>query len=337
MIFKKMMISALLPLCLTTTAALAADPTPGGGAVEEYVSRIVGTYSDGVLTLRVAQAPCDDFQACLYIEIVKKGSELAPLRQQVWGLRQSGSTRVDAKIFDFPKPIFEVFMPSLADAVVGMWAAPDRFPRFDFDRLELLGHAPITSSGDTISLTSDEPFELHRAGADSMALDVAFEGDAVRWNDELCSELDVELLSLQAKLQRIEEPVKVVVTEEGMVVIDLRVGNGVELEAGDAALVHFDIYRMNGQRVESSRLPGRRPALLQPAPGRMFEGFRQGVLGMRAPAKAPPSDKTHLRRLIVPPQLAFGSRGREPIVTADETLVVDLELVTLRDNTKEKK
>jgi FKBP-type peptidyl-prolyl cis-trans isomerase FkpA len=336
MIQNRLMMTLSLFLCLSS-AANAADPTPGGGAIEEYVSRIVGTYSDGVLTLRAAQTPCDDFQACLYIELIKKGGELAPLRQQVWGLRQSSPDCVEAKVFGFPKSIFEPFMPSLANTMVGLWAAPDRFPRFDFDRLDLLGEAPVTSSDGVISLVSDEPFLLHRDGADSMILDVAIEDGAAHWRDELCNDMDVELPSLQAKLQRIDEPVQTVVTEEGLVMIDLRMGYGVELEAGDGALVHYEIYRMNGQRVESSRLPGRRPALMQPAPGRFFEGFQQGVIGMKAPARAPSPDKTHLRRLVVPSQLGFGTRGRAPIVKADEPLIVDLELVTLKDNTKKKK
>lgn len=330
-----MFLTCLLVVASVVSTALADPPMASADPVETLASRLAGAFSDGSRTLRLAKVPCDDFDVCLYVEMAEKGGELRPLRQQVWGLRRTGAKGAEAVVFAFPKRTFASFMPSLADLAIGMWAAPERFPRLDLDRLDPIGAAPFIASDDAVTLKSEEPFLIHRAGAEAQSLSVVFDESSVHWLDELRDGAGGTLSTLDARLKRIAEPTKIRVTPEGLVVIDLRVGPGVELAAGDSALVEFGVRLFNGQLVDSTRLPGRKSLLLQPAPGNLFEGFRQGVLGMRALEKAPSDGRTHLRRLIVPPALAFGARGRGPIIGPDEKLVVDIELVTLRDNTKD--
>ena len=52
----------------------------------------------------------------------------------------------------------------------------------------------------------------------------------------------------------------------------------------------------------------------------MTKGWEQGIPGMKAGGK---------RKLIVPPQLAYGEKGLPPAVPPNSTLVFEIELVSI--------
>lgn len=306
---------------LVALPALAAPP-PIGRA----------TYSDGMHTLRLTPATSEGPETCVYVELVQRGLEEAPLIQQVWTIADDSSGK--ATVFTFPPSHNERAWPSAADLALGLWAAPDRFPTINLDRMIPMGVAEIRigENGDFL-LSTPQPLILHRGPARTTTLTVQG-GDAATWtqsivgaNGEIISEADLAL-------NRVDEFVRIETTPDGLVIIDLRPGSGAELEAGDTALVDYRIFNSDGQLVDSTTLPDRQTVHLQPAPGDYFEGFRQGVLGMRGSPRRPDKSERHFRRLVVPAALAFGSRGAPPLIGPDEPLIVDLELNTFRDNTR---
>src|SRR5690606_33946582 len=137
-----------------------------------------------------------------------------------------------------------------------------------------------------------EPLTLHRGDIRQMSLTVRT-GDTLHWTDELRGRDGDVLDTLELTLTPFESDTPVTITPEGLVMFDLRVGRGAALKAGDTALLDFAVYRPNGQLVDSTRLPNRKKELLQPAPGDLFVGFGQGVMGMRAPQAAAPENERH--------------------------------------------
>ena len=114
-----------------------------------------------------------------------------------------------------------------------------------------------------------------------------------------------------------EEPV--VTTDTGLQYIDVRVGEGDAAEAGSTAVVHYTGWLVNGEKFDSS-LDRNRTFEFPLGGGRVIRGWDQGVAGMKVGG---------VRKLIVPPDLGYGSRGNGPI-PPDATLIFEVELVGVK-------
>jgi FKBP-type peptidyl-prolyl cis-trans isomerase len=107
---------------------------------------------------------------------------------------------------------------------------------------------------------------------------------------------------------------------------DVRVGTGAEATAGRRATVNYTgwIYdpvaaENKGRQFDSSTAPGRTPIMLTVGAGQVVRGFDMGVTGMRVGGA---------RRVVIPPDLAFGSTGTsDGAVPPNATLVFDIELL----------
>ena len=97
---------------------------------------------------------------------------------------------------------------------------------------------------------------------------------------------------------------------------DLLVGDGAPAVAGDTLTVHYIGTLDNGQVFDDSYLRGE-PYTFRLGAGAVIQGWDLGLVGIRVGGK---------RRLIIPPELAYGSQGRSPI-PPNATLHFDIELV----------
>ena len=103
-----------------------------------------------------------------------------------------------------------------------------------------------------------------------------------------------------------------------LVVEDLVVGTGATAVIGDTLTVHYVGTLTNGTKFDSSYDRGT-PYVFQVGAGRVIAGWDQGVPGMKVGGK---------RRLTIPPDLAYGSRG-QGVIPPNATLLFDIDLVSI--------
>ncbi|HTN53847.1 MAG TPA: FKBP-type peptidyl-prolyl cis-trans isomerase [Anaeromyxobacter sp.] len=100
---------------------------------------------------------------------------------------------------------------------------------------------------------------------------------------------------------------------------DLTVGAGREARAGDALEVHYAGWLEGGRQFDASA--GGAPFAFDLGAGEVIKGWDQGLVGMRVGGR---------RRLTVPPELAYGSRGFPGVIPPQATLIFEVELVAIR-------
>jgi len=103
-----------------------------------------------------------------------------------------------------------------------------------------------------------------------------------------------------------------------LVIEDLVVGTGATAAVGDTVTVHYVGTFTNGMKFDSSYDRGQ-PYPFQIGAGRVIAGWDQGVPGMKVGGK---------RRLTIPPDLAYGSRGQGSI-PPNTTLVFEIDLLSI--------
>jgi peptidylprolyl isomerase len=102
---------------------------------------------------------------------------------------------------------------------------------------------------------------------------------------------------------------------------DLTVGEGAEAASGNTVEVHYvGVSWATGKQFDASWDRGDtfKFGLGQ---GQVIQGWDQGVQGMKVGGR---------RRLTIPPDLAYGSRGAGGAIGPDETLVFVVDLVDVR-------
>jgi FKBP-type peptidyl-prolyl cis-trans isomerase len=105
---------------------------------------------------------------------------------------------------------------------------------------------------------------------------------------------------------------------------DVKVGTGAEARPGRRVSVHYTgwLYHPTnpdnkGRQFDSSRDRNQTFDLTVGA-GEVIPGWDQGLVGMKQGGE---------RRLVIPPGLAYGSRGAGGVIPPNATLVFDIELV----------
>ena len=110
------------------------------------------------------------------------------------------------------------------------------------------------------------------------------------------------------------------VTSSGLTITDLTLGEGAEAAAGQTVVVHYRGTLENGKQFDASydRVT---PFSFPLGAGRVIKGWDEGVQGMKVGGK---------RTLVIPPDLAYGSRGAGGVIPPDATLIFEVELLDVK-------
>jgi len=109
-----------------------------------------------------------------------------------------------------------------------------------------------------------------------------------------------------------------ITTASGLIYIDEVVGSGDSPTIGDKVKVHYTGTLENGSKFDSSR-DRDRPFDFPLGAGRVIKGWDEGIATMRVGGK---------RKLIIPPELGYGSRSVGSI-PANSTLIFEVELLDI--------
>ena len=104
-------------------------------------------------------------------------------------------------------------------------------------------------------------------------------------------------------------------------VTDITPGEGTEATSGKTVSVHYvGVAHSSGAEFDASYNRGE-PLSFRLGVGQVIAGWDQGVAGMRVGGR---------RRLVIPPQLAYGDRGAGGVIQPGETLIFVVDLLDVR-------
>jgi FKBP-type peptidyl-prolyl cis-trans isomerase len=111
-----------------------------------------------------------------------------------------------------------------------------------------------------------------------------------------------------------------VTTPSGLKYIDEVVGTGPSPQKGEQVTVHYVGTLEDGKKFDSSR-DRNQPLVFTIGVGQVIKGWDEGVMSMKVGGK---------RKLIIPPDLGYGSRGAPPAIPPNSTLIFEVELLGVK-------
>ncbi|WP_224244756.1 FKBP-type peptidyl-prolyl cis-trans isomerase [Hyalangium gracile] len=101
---------------------------------------------------------------------------------------------------------------------------------------------------------------------------------------------------------------------------DMKVGTGAEATAGKTVTVHYVGTLTNGSKFDSSR-DRNEGFTFRLGAGQVIQGWDKGVAGMKVGG---------VRKLTIPPEMGYGSRGFPPVIPPNSTLIFEVELLDVK-------
>ena len=111
------------------------------------------------------------------------------------------------------------------------------------------------------------------------------------------------------------------VTPSGLQYVIIEKTNGAQPQKGDFVVVHYTGWLTDGTKFDSSYDRGE-PITFQLGTGQVIPGWDEGIALLHKGEKA---------QLVIPPDLAYGSRGVGPI-PPNATLIFEVQLIDIKSS-----
>ena len=112
---------------------------------------------------------------------------------------------------------------------------------------------------------------------------------------------------------------KEIIMENGLIIEDKLIGEGVVAEKYSIVTVHYTGKLEKGKVFDSSKQIGREPFRFTLGVGQVIEGWDQGIIGMKVGGQ---------RKLIIPPHLGYGDQDMG-VIPPNSTLIFNIELIEI--------
>jgi peptidylprolyl isomerase len=112
----------------------------------------------------------------------------------------------------------------------------------------------------------------------------------------------------------------IVTTPSGLKYVDIVEGTGEMPKKGQTVEVHYTGTLEDGRKFDSSR-DRNQPFDFPLGAGRVIKGWDEGISSMKVGGQ---------RKLIIPPDLGYGSRGAGGVIPPNATLIFDVELLEIK-------
>ena len=119
--------------------------------------------------------------------------------------------------------------------------------------------------------------------------------------------------------EKMKTGTKKVKTRSGLVYQDLVTGTGISPTQGKTVKVHYTGWLKDGTKFDSSLDRGE-PFSFVLGKGEVIKGWDEGIKSLKVGGK---------RRLIIPPQLAYGKKGAGGVIPPNATLIFEVELLDI--------
>lgn len=331
--YKAALLASLAAMLTLPTTALAqgAGPVPPAdlakdrenfpeqqdAGVQALTEALSGLHRGNDHSLYINTIDLPDATPALYVEMVTTGEENKPLRQQLWvPHRRDDQLRI--RVCELPL--------GMRDMVVGMWAAPELFPRAGLNQYSPLGDLHVDLDGEHYTASAPVPMPIAHEGAIEYQLQFERTADGFHWEDTGAAINGDEIFRVDAEMKR--RPALPVADrrEDGTVVIDLRRGlEGPIAEEKDSIALHYSEWSLDGFLLDTSAVQGRAAAYFTiPDTHKYPDAMNTGVIGMRSGG---------LRRVYTPSANQGLINGRLNPLRARVPLLFEIECISIKDNT----
>lgn len=114
-------------------------------------------------------------------------------------------------------------------------------------------------------------------------------------------------------------PKKIITLPSGLKYIDLKIGKGKIAKPGSRLVVDYTGWFLNGKKFDSSK-DRYMPFKFTLGKKQVIKGWDEGIVGMREGGK---------RKLMVPPDLAYGEKGVGNFIPPNTPLMFEIELLKI--------